>query len=254
MAKRSADRYEAFSRTVDGPMLVLAILWLPVLVWPLVTHPSPAVNDALNAVDYLVWALFTVEYLVKLYLAPSRWRFVRTHVIDLVVIVVPLLRPVRALRLVRFVRLGRAVIVAGEVLRRAKSILTHRSLHFVLLSVVLLVFVAAALEKAFEAGAKGSNIHTYADSLWWAVVTITTVGYGDRFPVTAAGRGVAVVLMLTGIGLVGVITATLASYFIQQDKDETMVAIEARLARIEGLLTGNTPARDGVAENAANQN
>ncbi|HEX4865461.1 MAG TPA: potassium channel family protein [Acidimicrobiales bacterium] len=253
MAGRSEEAYERFASMVDGPMLVLAVLWLPVLVVPLVTQVGGATSDALNAVDYLVWALFTVEYLFKFYLAPRRWHFVRTHVIDLVVIVVPLLRPVRALRLVRLVRFLRAAIVAVEVLRRARSILTHRGLHFVLLSVALLVFVAAALEKAFEAEAKGSNIHSYADSLWWAVVTITTVGYGDRFPVTAAGRGIAVVLMLVGIGLVGVITATLASYFIEQDKDQNLVAIEARLGRIEALLTTNTSPQDEVGENVSIQ-
>ena len=249
MAGRSQESYERFSNLVDGPMLVLAVLWLPVLIWPLVAHPSSGIANTLNAIDYLVWALFSVEYLTKLYLAPDRGRFVRTHLIDLVVIVVPLLRPVRALRLVRLVRLGRAAIVAGEVLRRAKSILTHKGLHFVLLSVVLLVFVAAALEKAFEAGTRGSNIHSYGDSLWWSVVTITTVGYGDRFPVTSGGRGIAVVLMLVGIGLVGVITATLASYFIEQDKDNDLSAIEERLARIEALLTsnGSTIQRSAIA-------
>lgn len=227
------EAYERFSGVVDGPMLVLAILWLPVLIWPFVAHTSSEVSDALNAIDYLVWALFAVEYLVKLYVAPSRWQFLRTHVLDLVVVVVPLLRPVRALRILRAVR---GLSVAGAVLGRAKAILTHRGLHFVLLAVTVLVFVAAALEKGFEAGAKGSNIHTYADSLWWAVVTVTTVGYGDRFPVSAAGRGVAVVLMLVGIGLVGVVTATVASFFIEERQNEALLQVDARLERIESLL------------------
>ena len=230
---RSAEGYDRFSHAVDGPMLVLAILWLPVLIWPLVGHPSPNIADTLNAIDYLVWALFAVEYLTKLYLAPSRWRFVRTHLLDLAVIAVPLLRPIRVLRVLRLLR---GVVVAGQVLRRARSILTHHGLHYVLLAVVLLVFVAAALEKAFEAGVKGSNIHTYADALWWAVVTVTTVGYGDRFPVSAAGRGVAVVLMLVGIGLVGVVTATVASFFIEERQNDTLQQVEARLGRIESLL------------------
>jgi voltage-gated potassium channel len=236
MAGRSQEAYDRFAASVDGPMIVLAVLWLPVLILPVVVHLSPAVSDAFNGIDYVVWALFTVEYLVKLYLAPRRRSFVRGHLIDLIVIVVPVLRPVRALRLVRLVRLGRGALIATEVLRRARSILTHRGLHFVLLAVAVLIFVCAALEKAFEAGTKGSNIHSYADALWWAVVTVTTVGYGDRFPVTAAGRGIAVVLMLVGIGLVGVVTATLASYFIQEEKSNDLVAIEARLARIETLL------------------
>ena len=231
---RNPEAYERFSKAVDGPMLVLAILWLPVLIWPLVGHPSSGIADTLNAIDYLVWALFAVEYLVKFYLAPSRRHFVRTHLLDLAVIAVPLLRPIRVLRVLRILR---GVVVAGGVLRRARSILTHHGLHYVLLAVVLLVFVAAALEKAFEASVKGSNIHTYADALWWAVVTVTTVGYGDKFPVSAAGRGVAVVLMLAGIGLVGVVTATVASFFIEERQNDTLLQVEARIERIESLLT-----------------
>jgi len=250
MQGRSQEGYERFASLVDGPMIVLAFLWLPVLIWPVVAHPSPGLSEALNAIDYLVWALFAVEYLVKFYLAPHRWQFVRSHLIDLVVIVVPVLRPVRALRLVRLVRLARAGLLAVELLRRARSILTHRGLHFVLLSVALLIFVSAALEKAFEAGAKGSNIHSYADALWWAVVTVTTVGYGDRFPVSPAGRGIAVLLMLVGIGLVGVITATLASYFIEENRNRDLAAIESRLERIESMLTSRLVPEalvDGVA-------
>ena len=74
-----------------------------------------------------------------------------------------------------------------------------------------IVFVSATLELEFEQHARGSNIHTFADALWWAIVTVTTVGYGDRYPVSAGGRGVALLLMVVGIGLIGVLTATIAS-------------------------------------------
>jgi voltage-gated potassium channel len=103
--------------------------------------------------------------------------------------------------------------------------------------------MAATFELAVEHRAAGSNIHSYADALWWAVSTLTTVGYGDRFPVTAAGRGVAVLLMLTGIGLLGVVTATLASYFTGQRAEQAesdLARVEARLERIEALLVGST--------------
>jgi voltage-gated potassium channel len=83
-----------------------------------------------------------------------------------------------------------------------------------------------------EHHAHGGNIHDFGQGLWWAVVTVTTVGYGDRYPVTPMGQGVAVVLMLAGIGLIGALTATVASYFVEQKEDATAV----RLARIEALL------------------
>jgi len=234
--QRSPEAYERFIRAVDGPMTVLAIVWLPVLVVPLVAHLSPGISDAFKAVDYTVWAVFAVEYMVKLGLAPSRWTFVRTHVLDLLVVVIPFLRPVRVLRVLRLLRAG---VVAGEGLGRARRLLTEHGLQYVLLAAVVIVFAGAAAELSFEHTARGSNIHTYADALWWAVVTVTSVGYGDRFPVTAGGRGVAVVLMLVGIGLLGVITANVAAYFVtREDTDDRrrLQMLEERLERMEGLL------------------
>jgi voltage-gated potassium channel len=106
-------------------------------------------------------------------------------------------------------------------------------LHYVVGLVVAIMFAAAGLEVAFEAHAKGSNIHSYGDALWWAVVTVTSVGYGDKYPVTAAGRAVAVVLMITGIALFGVVTASIASYFVEQDQDHRA---EARMDEILAVL------------------
>ena len=218
------------------PLVVLAVLWLPVLVVPLIAKLSTPVEDALTTIDYIVWAAFVVEYLVKLYLAPSRRHFVRMHVLDLIVIAVPFLRPLRATRLLRLLRLVRVGVVLAEVVRRARAILTHRGLHYVLLTVVILVLVGAGMVLGFEHNASGSNIHDYGDALWWSVVTVTTVGYGDRFPITAGGRGVAVVLMLVGIGLVGVLTATVASYFVEQRDESRDADFNRRLDRIEQMI------------------
>jgi voltage-gated potassium channel len=244
VSMRSQDAYDRFSAVVEVPLTVLAVLWLPVLVVPLVAHVKPAVADALTAIDYLVWAAFVVEYLVKLYLAPSRVRFARTHVIDLVVIVLPVLRPLRVLRLLRLFTFGRAGLILASALRRARDLLMHHGLHFVLLAVLALVVVGAAVELAFERHSPGANIHNYGDALWWAIVTVTTVGYGDKYPVSAGGRGVAVVLMLTGIGLVGVLSATVASYFVGQQSNQDMAELHRRLDRIEATLQRLAPPSD----------
>jgi voltage-gated potassium channel len=118
-------------------------------------------------------------------------------------------------------------------------LLTHRGFHFVVLAVVGMLFVGAALVLLFERNAHGSNIHDYGQSLWWAVVTVTTVGYGDHFPVTPGGQGIAVVLMLSGIGLIGVLTATVASYFVSEGDEKAAAEraeMVARLDRIERAL------------------
>jgi voltage-gated potassium channel len=116
-------------------------------------------------------------------------------------------------------------------------------LSWVLLIALALNLIAAALVLSFERDMPGSNIHSFPDALWWAVTTITTVGYGDRFPVSPAGRGVAVVLMVSGIALFGIITASIAAYFVEQkteheqgDLASRMDLILERLETIESRL------------------
>jgi voltage-gated potassium channel len=236
MLGRSQDAYDRFAAAVDGPLTVLAVLWVPVLVVPLVTKVSPATSDALDSIDYAVWAVFAIEYLVKLYLSPKRWKFFTRHLVDLLVIAVPVLRPLRALRLLRLLRIARAALILSSALKRARELLTHHGLHYVLLSVLAIIGLCSALELAFEQHAPGATIRTFGDALWWSIVTVTTVGYGDKYPVSAGGRGVAVVLMITGIGLVGVLSATVASYFVGQRAEQDMTDLHQRLDRIEAAL------------------
>ncbi len=238
-APRTQERYDAFARLVDTPMLVITVLWLPVLIIPLVAPVHGTVATTLAVIDYTVWALFAVEYMAKMTLAPDRRRFFRTHLLDLLIVAVPFFRPLRAGRLITLLRLSRIGVILAEVLRRARSIITHNGFHFVLLAAALIVFVCAGAVTFVERNAHGSNIHDFGQGLWWAVVTVTTVGYGDRFPVTPFGQGIAVVLMLTGIGLIGVLTATVASFFVAEKAnatDERLERIEAMLAQLVGNL------------------
>jgi voltage-gated potassium channel len=206
--------------------MVITIAWIPVLIIPLITPVHGSVASTLAVIDYTVWALFALEYGIKLYLAASRWQFVRTHILDLLIVAVPFFRPLRVGRLARLARLGRVGVVAGRAIGRGKEVMTHKSLHFVLLAVAIIIFACAGLVTIAERNATGSNIHNLGQGLWWAVVTVTTVGYGDYFPVTPLGQGTAVFLMLTGIGLLGVLTATFASYFVGQDLDKTQAERE----------------------------
>ena len=229
--------------------MVLALAMVPLLVVPLVFDLSAATERIFLIADYLIWAIFAVEYIVKLWLVPDRKRFVRQNIPDLVIIVIPFLRPLRVLRsarTLRVLRLARLVAFATEGLGEIRSVLRKRGLNYVLLFVVVIVFVAAALVRVFERGAEGANITSYPDALWWAATTVTTVGYGDRFPMTAGGRGVAVALMIAGIALFGVITATIAAYFVEQEEEQSDSAVAAkldeismRLERIEQRLTAS---------------
>jgi voltage-gated potassium channel len=238
-----AAAFERFSRAVDGPLTVLALAMIPLIVVPLVVNLSPATERALLAVDYLIWAVFAAEYATKLYLAPHRRWFVLHHIPDLIIVLVPMLRPLRVLRSLRLLRLLRLALLtglAGKGLREARNILRHRGLNWVLLIVLILNLIAAAMVLEFERSNPEANITSYPDALWWAVTTITTVGYGDRFPMSPAGRGVAVVLMVSGIAMFGVITATIAAYFVEQKAEQDLAIrmdqILERLDTIEARL------------------
>ena len=147
----------------------------------------------------------------------------------------------RALRALRLLRIARSALIVSSALKRARDLLTHHGLHYVLLSVLAIVGLCSVMELAFEEHAPGATIHTFGDALWWSIVTVTTVGYGDKYPVSAGGRGVAVVLMITGIGLVGVLSASVASYFVGQRADQDMTDLHERLDRIETALARLTP-------------
>jgi voltage-gated potassium channel len=215
MARMSIDRravaLDRFERAVEAPLLVLAVAMLPLLVLPLVMDLSASVDDAFVAADWLIWAVFAFEYAVRLVLTPARGRFLRRNWSDLLIIVLPFLRPlrvVRSARALRVLRLARLVAVLGKVSQEVRRLLVRHKLHYALLITITVVVGSAALALAVEGEA--GNIRTFGDALWWAVTTITTVGYGDRYPVTAAGRGVAALLMVTGIAFFGVLTANVA--------------------------------------------
>ena len=129
-------------------------------------------------------------------------RYIVRHPLDVLSVLVPQLRPLRLL----------AIFTSGTRLMTAKGALATGQI--VVLSVVLLTWVSAVAVFNAEMGVPGSDIVTFGDALWWAVVTMTTVGYGDFTPVSAAGRAIAVVLMVVGIALLGVITASVASWFV----------------------------------------
>jgi voltage-gated potassium channel len=239
VARNRGEAFDRFSRAVDGPMMLLALGMIPLIVVPVVVDLSPGQDRAFLAIDYLIWAAFAIEYLLKLYLTPQRWRFVKANIPDLIIVVVPMLRPLRILRsarLLRLLRLTRLVAFAVEGMQEAREILRRRGLSWVLLIVLALNLVTAALVLSFERDLPNSNIHSYPDALWWAVTTITTVGYGDRFPMSPAGRGVAVVLMVSGIALFGVITASIAAYFVEQKAEQDLASrLDRVLERLDAI-------------------
>jgi voltage-gated potassium channel len=252
------DLVTRIERVTRYPMAVLGIAWLVIGITVLTKDVNGSSSTVLVATLFILWAILLVEYLVRLVVTPDRRGYVRRRWVEPATVVVP---PFQGWH---FVGIERTGLLFHEGGLRVTSILKHHGLFRVLIAAAATLFIGAWLVLLFEENAKGSNIHDYPDALWWAIVTVTTVGYGDRYPVSAGGRAVAVVLMLVGIGLIGVLTATVASVFIKEHTDATkdelrkghadlgqqLALISDRLADVERRL-GATPTEIDAVDTAA---
>jgi voltage-gated potassium channel len=200
---------------------VLALAFLVVFLLPLYRPGLPAAAQrALWVSNVAIWAAFAVDFAVRLYLSPSRRAFLRHHIPDLLALAVPVLRPLRLLRVV-------GVLGAGG--RRAAERRVMGTAAYALGAVLLMCVVCAGLVLDAERDADGATLTTAQDALWWAATTVTTVGYGDRYPVTGEGRTVAVALMLAGIALLAVVTATIAAWFVERVQAADVTPTETSL-------------------------
>jgi voltage-gated potassium channel len=242
-------RIERVERFLRLPMAALGVAWAVIGIIVLTTESKGLAPEALVTALFVIWFIIVVECIVRYVVVPDRRQYFSDRRIEPAMIVVP------AFQVWRLTGVERMTVLQREGAERFLAILRHRSLFRVLLAAVGLLFLGAWLVMLFESHVQGSNIHGYKDALWWGVVTVTTVGYGDRFPVSDGGRLVAVVLMMVGIGLIGVLTATVASFFMQEHTDANKEQLQAahhdlgtqltdiddRLARLEAAI-GTTPA------------
>lgn len=252
----SAEALERFQRQSAIPMLILALASLPLIALPLLLDFPRNVDSTLFAIDWFIWAAFAVEYGIRLFLAPAKREFMKGNVIDLIVIVLPFLRPlrvVRSARLLRVLRLGRATAYVARFVDALRDVLERHRFNYTLLVAGIVTLGASFMVLEAERGTEGANILTLPDALWWAITTVTTVGYGDRFPTTALGRGIGAVLMVLGIALFGLIAASVSAMFVRKDVakdvDPQLDEINDRLGRIEEAL-GDLRGRDESARSA----
>jgi len=239
------ERLERLERLTEIPLLVLALLLIPLLVLPQVTELEPWVEDAFLAADWFIWAAFAADLVVKTFVARDRIGFLRSHWLEVVMVVLPFLRPLRIARLLRWTRVLVALGVNLDLLHR---IAESRGARFVGTAVLAVVVMSSALVLALERNAPDANITSFGDALWWALVTATTVGYGDHYPTTPEGRAVAAVLMLLGVAAMSVVTAGIAAYLVRQDDaggDElAAIAKELSMLRREVELLRSRLERD----------
>ncbi len=215
-------------------MMVVAFLLIPVLLMPLVEDLSEQSVRQLSLLGTAIWVVFVIEYLLLLAFSVDRRETIRTHKLELAMVVLPMLRP---LRLLRLVQVGAGFSMAAKAFRKLGLRPGFGATFGVVFTMIVL---GGALVSIAEDKQPGSTIEGFGDGLWWAFVTCTTVGYGDEFPVTTTGRAIAVLLMLAGISGLSVITANVAAYFVAtdaEDEAESLKSLEVRLTGIEDQLT-----------------
>jgi voltage-gated potassium channel len=236
---RRAAWLARWERRSQPPLLALAVIFAVAYATPILAPHCPRpLHHAATITEWVVWAAFGADYAVCLALAEHRWQFVRGNPLALLTVALPYLQPLRLLRVVA------ALLVIGQRVRIADQV---RLTTYVVGSVfALLVFGALGVLDA-ERNVPGANIHTLGDATWWAFTTMTTVGYGDRSPTTGEGRLIAAGLMLSGIALLGVVTANIAAWFIERFQEEKEEELHQQEILAE-LLVEIHALRDEVAE------
>ena len=229
---RTPDRLERAAHLIEWPVVILALLVVPALLLESRAE-SPMLRTTAVVANWTIWTAFCVDFAIR-WAAARRLSFLRQAWFDALLIIISppvvpdFLQGARSLRALRALRLIRSLAVASMGLKLARRLFGRNKFQYVALLAVALVFLGALAVFSVEAGVN-PTITGYGDALWWAAVTTTTVGYGDVAPVTLEGRIIAVGLMLVGIGVIGVFTATVASLFFEQGQESETAVLHRRL-------------------------
>ncbi|MFE3290563.1 potassium channel family protein [Rhodococcus sp. NPDC059234] len=217
---------ENWQRRTEWPLIVASLVFLAAYSFSVLAQPVGPTARGASAVMTLTWGLFAVDFVVRLTLAERRGHWLLRHLHELAMVALPMLRPLRLLRL---------VTLLGVLQRSVGTALRGKVVTYAIGSTVLLILVSSLAMLDAERGAPDAVITTYPNALWWSVETVTTVGYGDYAPVTETGRMIAVGLMIAGIALLGVVTAILASWLVQRIGEEDEASQVATREQISAL-------------------
>jgi len=209
-------RQQRYIERADPILIWLALLFLivftAVVVW---VEMPPALRTVASVLQGLIWLVFVIDLVVRVTFANHRVRWLLRHPLDVLAVLWPAFRPLKILA------------VIGDRRFRA-DVAVVRTTRAIVVAAALLIWVCSVAVLAAERGQVGSTIETMGDSVWWAFVTIATVGYGDMVPVTAAGRAIGIVLMVVGLALVAIITASVASWFVSSSRGAADAADASR--------------------------
>lgn len=196
----------------DFSLMILALMFLYAFSYPaFVENISSSTQSKLELIQWVSWLGFATDLFANIVNAKDKKSYIRKHPLEVMAVFLPFLRPLRLLRLLSF----------GSMVLSKVSVGRSVNISFkVALTSFFLAYVAAVQITIIERPLQSSNIKTFGDGFWWALTTVTTVGYGDKFPVSTEGRFIAFCLMLLGISLLGVLTATVAAWFVRMSQDD----------------------------------
>ena len=199
-------------RIWNETLTFLALAFLVAFSYPAFVNPVPSSTQTLlNIVQWVSWVAFATDLIYGLINAKSKKQYLKKHPLEVAAVLLPFLRPLRLMRVISF---GSLVIQKVAIGRQFAITIK------VIITSIFVAYISAVQITIIERDIDGSNIKNFGDGLWWAITTVTTVGYGDRFPTTTEGRFLAVGLMIMGISLMGVITASVASWFVKMGQNE----------------------------------
>ncbi|WP_349827108.1 potassium channel family protein [Brevibacterium litoralis] len=234
---RELSRVARWERRVEIPLLLMAVAFVAAYaITVLKPDLDPTLETWVRVVTWTTWGAFAVDFLVRVCLAERRFRYILRHWYDVLIIALPFFRPLRIIRVIGTLKVLNRVFVGRFIGMQAA---------YVGVTAVTCIFFGALSVLDMEAEHPEALITTYPDALWWAVVTTTTVGYGDLYPITTGGKIVAVVLMMVGIALIGSVTAGLAGWFAdhlrkEREEKELLTALLAGEDPVELARTGTS--------------
>ena len=197
----SPERLENLERLTELPLLLGAFAMIPVFAGLYLWELSPAERRIYASIEIAIWALFAITFLAKFAIAPSKRAYLRQNWLEALFVLIPVIRPLRIIR---------AIFWIVRDVTRVNRLVTFESLLGYGIGMVLLV---ATIVTTAEQNADGANIQNFPDALYWSLVTVSTVGYGDHYPVTVVGKFNAIFLMFFGIGIFGGIIAKIVAAF-----------------------------------------